>query len=46
MFFGSWKMDPNRTDIGPYSPSASYEGIVNDDKQSVDKIMRVVIIFP
>ena len=41
-------MDPNRTDIGPYSPSASYEGIVNDDKQSVDfdKIMRVVIIFP
>ena len=24
LFFGSWKLDPDRTDIGPYSPSASY----------------------
>ena len=23
LFLGSWKMDPNCIDIGPYSPSAS-----------------------
>ena len=29
LFLGSWKMDPNCIDIGPYSPSASYAQCVS-----------------
>ena len=30
-FEDSWKMDPNCTDIRPYSPSASYPGQEQND---------------
>ena len=29
LFYGSWKMDPNRSDIGSYSPSASYVSFIS-----------------